>query len=99
MECALGGFAEEGDLHLADALLYGAQACLVVDVPLDRIEVHEDGRTCAVCIDLVVDGIDACHQAARTVLAVIVALKLVDAVDERSRLLLSVGILLDECEL
>ena len=71
----------------------------MVDVPLNRVEVHEDGRRCAVRIDLVVDGVDARHQAARAVLAVIVALKAVDAVDQRARLLLPVGVLLDECEL
>ena len=98
LECALGGFAEEGDLHLADAFLHGAQTRLVIDVPLDRVEVHEDGRACAVCIDLVVDRVNPRHEAACTVFAVIVAFELVDAVYERARLLLSVGILLDERE-
>ena len=70
----------------------------MVDVPLDRVEVHEDGRGRAVRIDLVVDGVDACHQAARAVAAVVVTLKSVDAVNERTGLFLSVGVLLDECK-
>ena len=71
----------------------------MVDIPLNGIEIHEDGRRCAVRIHLVIDGVNPRHKAARAVTAVVVALKAVDAVDERARLLLSVGILLDACEL
>ena len=96
---AFAGLAEQCHLHLADALLYGAHACLMVDVPLDGVEVHQDGGRCAVRIDLVVDRVDAGHEAPAAVAAVIVAFEAIDAVNERARLLSAVGVLLDECEL
>ena len=71
----------------------------MVDVPFDGIEIHQDGRRCAVRVDLLVECVDARHETATAVLAVVVALEAVDAVDERTGLLASVGVLLDEGEL
>ena len=71
----------------------------MVDVPFDGVEIHQDGRRCTVCVDLLIDRVNARHEAAAAVLSVVVTLKAIDAVDERARLLTAVSVLLDEGEL